>query len=576
MRRPSRSGLSLVFALCVNVPLTAQNLESIGKDQPFSFAGSISINQILYASSGVPSRRDPYSYFASGNVNLSIYGWSVPLSFSVSNHNTSFSQPFNQYSVHPTWKSITIHAGYTSMSFSPYTVNGHVFLGAGIDIAPQGRWKFSALCGRFLKAVEMDTTAMHRIAPAFQRMGYALRATYGHAGNTIDVILFHAGDDPASIRQPPDTLEVAPQQNFVLSLAANKRIFKQFVVKAELATSALSRDVRAPKTDHDHLLAQSAALFQPRTSSSYYNAFKTSFDYQQEEYIVGLSYERIDPEYRTLGAYYFNNDLENMTVNASATLFGKKMTVAGSAGLQRNNLDKSKVSTMRRMVGSLNLQYTPVPLLNVSASWSSFQTYTRIRSQFETINQLTTYDNLDTLNFTQISRNASLSGIYTLPGGEKRKQSLTLNLTWQDAADKQGEVEQHSGTRFYNISAGYSVMLVATGITLAATFNTSINEGNLIQTKMLGPTASVSKSFLNRKFRTTLSSSCNNTYGNGIRINSVINCRVNGALSIRNKHGINVSAVAVSRTTSNREGSGKSFREFTGALGYSYTFGNGQ
>lgn len=574
MRRPSRSGLSLVFALCVNIPLTAQNLESIGKEKPFSFAGGLSINQIFYSSAGSSPRRDPYSYVASGNLDLSLYRWSVPLRFTVSNNRTSFSQPFNQYALHPTWKSITFHGGHTSMSFSPYTVNGHVFLGGGIDVAPKGNWKFSALCGRFLKAVDADTAAAHPPVPAFQRMGYGLKAAWSTGGNGVDVILFRATDDPASVGNIPDSLNVRPQQNLVVSVAAQKRIFGQFLLKTELATSAITRDMRAEKTDHDHLLAKSAIIFQPRISSSYYNAFKSSLDFHQDDFTIGLSYERIDPGYRTLGAYYFNNDLENITVNASAGLFEKKLNVAGSAGLQHDNLEQAKVSTMRRMVGALNLQYSPSPRLNLSASWSSFQTYTFIRSQFESINQLTSYDNLDTLNFTQISRNASLSGMYGFRADEHRKQSINFNASWQDAADTQGQVEQHSGTRFYNISTGYTLMIVPQNLILAASFTTSINEGNLGQTRMLGPTASVSKALFNRKFRATLSSAYNNTYSNGVNLNTVINCRVNGALSIRNKHSLNLSAVMVNRNTTSAERSRKSSAEFTGTLGYNYRFGN--
>jgi hypothetical protein len=554
--------------------LTAQNLESIGKEKPFSFAGGLSINQILYASAGSSPRRDPYSYVASGNLDLSLYGWSVPLRFTVSNNRTSFSQPFNQYALHPTWKSITFHGGHTSMSFSPYTVNGHLFLGGGIDLAPGGNWKFSALYGRFLKAVDADTAAAHPSAPTFQRMGYGLKAGWSTGGNGVDVILFRAADDLASIGTIPDTLNVRPQQNLVVSVAAQKRIFGQFLLKTELATSAITRDMRAEKTDHDHLLAQSAIIFQPRTSSSYYNAFKSSLDYHEDAITIGINYERIDPGYRTLGAYYFNNDLENITVNASAGLFEKKLNVAGSAGLQRDNLENAKVSTMRRMVGAFNLQYSPSPRFNLSASWSSFQTYTHIRSQFESINQLTSYDNIDTLNFTQISRNASLSGMYGFGGDENKKQSINFNASWQDAADTQGQVEQHSGTRFYNVSAGYSLMIPPQNLIVAASFNTSINEGSFSETRMLGPTASVSKALFNRKFRATLSSAYNSTYSHGVTLNTVTSCRVNGALSIRNKHSLNLSAVMVNRITTSAEGLRKSYAEFTGTLGYSYGFGN--
>src|SRR5690606_16226055 len=114
-----------------------------------------------------------------------------------------------------------------------------------------------------------------------------------------------------------------------------------------------------------------------------------------------VGYERIDPQYRTLGAYYFNNDLENITVNGATAILQGKLNLAANAGTQRDNLDNTKVSTMRRVVGSFNAGYAPSQKVNLNASYSTFQTYTNIRSQFLDINQLTPYDNLDTLNFTQ-------------------------------------------------------------------------------------------------------------------------------------------------------------------------------
>jgi hypothetical protein len=282
MRRPSRSGLSLVFMLCANIPLTAQNLESIGKEKPFSLTGGLSFNQVFYAASGIESRRDPYNYFASGNVNFSVYGWSIPLSFSISNQNTSFSQPFNQYSLHPTYKWITAYAGYTSVSFSPYTVNGHIFSGGGVDIAPEGNWKLSALYGRFLKAVEADTLNDHSTLPSFERMGYGMKATYGNGRNSIDLILFHARDDVNSLHDVPDSLDVTPLQNLVLSLGAGKTIFKHFLLKAELSTSAITKDTRAEKSAKEHRLSKSAILFQPRLSSASWSSFQTYTNDQRQ------------------------------------------------------------------------------------------------------------------------------------------------------------------------------------------------------------------------------------------------------------------------------------------------------
>jgi hypothetical protein len=574
MRRPSRAGLPLVLAFCAGIPLAAQNLESLGREKPFSLSGALSFNQIVYSARGIALRRDPYSFIASGNLNLSVYGLNLPVSFCISGKRTSFTQPFNQYSMHPTWKWLTAHAGYTSMSLSPYTVNGHVFLGGGVDIAPKGNWKISALYGRFLKATEHDTAQRGTGSPAYQRMGYAMKATYGSARNFVDLILFHAADEVSSIGMIPDSLSITPQENLVVGIAGGRTMAKYFVLKAELATSAITRDKRAETVRHRHPLA-SVGLFESRLSSSYHEAFKTSLDYQKEAWMLGFAYERVDPGYRTLGAYYFNNDLENVTVNGSAGLLKGKLSVVASAGVQHDNLDKTKVSNMRRMAGSMNMNYTPSKKINISASYSSFQTYTNIRSKFERINQLTPFDNFDTLNFTQISRNASLSGIYSfVPTGRKR-QRINVQLTWQDAADIQGEVEQHTGTRFYNISAGYSMNIVPANMNMTVTFNTTINESPSIQSRMTGPTASVSRSFFQRKVKTTLSSSYNQTYSNGVNINSVFNNRLNAVFSLAQKHNLSVSVIMV-RRVAKRELAQRSFTEFTGTLGYSYAFGGGR
>ena len=265
-----------------------------------------------------------------------------------------------------------------------------------------------------------------------------MKTRYGEAGNFVDVILFHAKDEINSIAYVPDSLNILPEENLVLSLGAGKTVFQHFILKGEFASTALTRDTRSEKSDQSHPLAKAGFLYTPRLSSSYYNAFKTSFDFQQDGYTIGVAYERIDPQYRTLGAYYFNNDLENITLNGATSILQGKMNIAASGGTQRDNLDKSKVSTMRRVVGSINVNFIPSQKLNFSTSYSTFQTFTNIRSQFVDINQLTPYDNLDTLNFTQISKNATLTVMYTFGTSESRKQNLNINLTYQDAADKQG------------------------------------------------------------------------------------------------------------------------------------------
>lgn len=574
MKRPLLA--ALLLALCLGNSSIAQDLESIGKSNPLTITGGVSLNQILYGVSGIKSRRDPYSYYASGNVNFSLYGWNVPLSFSISNQSTTFQQPFNQYSLHPTYKWVSGHIGYISTSYSPYTVSGHIFLGAAVDVVPdEGKWKFSALYGRFLRAVEQDTSNSNSI-PTYKRMGYGFKAGYGDGGNGLDVVLFRAKDEINSIHYIPDSVGVLPQENLVVSIGGTKTFLEHIVLKAEIASSAITRDLRAEESEESkNALAKTGFLYTPRLSSAYYKALKASVDYQFDAYSIGIGYERVDPQYRTLGAYYFNNDLESITANGAGSILQGKMNVAVSAGAQRDNLDKSKVSTMRRAVGSLNVNYIASERLNLSASYSTFSTYTNIRSQFVDINQLTPYDNLDTLDYTQLSKNATLTAMYALSTSKEKRQSINLNVSFQNAADKQGDVEQNSGTQFYNINAAYSLNIIPRNMTVSLSFNGNVNESPGFNSKTIGPTVSLSKGFLDKRLRASISSSYNNTFTNSKSVNSFINGRISGTYSIKKKHNLNLGVVVVNRQAKTNS-SPNAFTEFTGTMGYSYSFGIGK
>jgi hypothetical protein len=560
-----------ILAVCLfSIPLfvKAQNLEQIGKGNPVNINGGVSLNQIFYASDGIVSRRDPYSYYGSGNLNVSIYGWSIPLTFSLSNRSATFQQPFNQYSIHPTYKSISGHLGYVSASYSPYTLNGHIFLGAAFDFAPEGNWSFSSLGGRFLRAVEPDSASSGQ--PAFTRIGYGAKAAYHSNGDVLDVTLFHAQDELTSIGYVPLDGKLTPQENLAFSVGFGKTMLTHFLLKAELAASALSADTRSPESGTNVL--SKSFLYTSRLSSSLYKAMKASVDFQEDNFTIGFGFERIDPEYRTLGAYFFNNDLENITVNGTAAILNGRMSITASAGSQRNNLDKRKVSTMRRAVGSLNVNFAHSEKINLSASYSNFQTFTNIRSQFQRINQLTLYDNLDTLNFTQLSQSISFNVLYTIKSTTKTRSGIGFNLSSQRASDKQGDVRQNTGADFYNANLNYSLGLIPRGTSLSLSVNGTLNMTPVVESKTFGPTASVSHSFLNKKLRTSLSCAYNNSFSNDKLINMIFNVRLSGAVVFIKRHSLNLSVIALKRQSVTTEKSSKTFSEFTGTIGYSYSF----
>lgn len=546
--------------------VVAQDLGQIGKKGAIKLSGGVSANQIFYASAGQENRRNPYTYFLSGNLNVNIIEFSLPVSFTFSNQSITLQQPFNQFILHPKYKWLTAHIGYTSMSFSPYTLGGHIFLGAGIEAAPQGKWKCSAMYGRFLKAVQYDSSDK-RNQPAFERWGYGFKTHYGDQKAFADFILFRAKDKINSLPDVPEVAGVWPQENLALSMGGGATFFKKIQVKYEISGSAITSDIRAEKSNLKNLYSYTGPLFRPRTSTAYYKAMKSSLNYSGNGYGFGIAYERIDPGYKTLGAYFFNNDLENISINGSTALAGGKVTVGASVGRQRDNLDNSKVSTLKRTVSSLTVGFTPSKNLNISTSYSNFTSFTNRQSPFTKINRLTPYDNLDTLNYIQLSQNLNASAAYTIRAEKNRQSSANMTISLMTTSDKQGGKENTPGTTFVNFNAGYNYIFTEKKLTISPTFNLSKNTG-AASSFTAGPTVTVSKSLGTRQTRVSATANANRSYADSKYISQVITLRGSCNYTLLKKHNLTLSLVSLNRT-----GRGiASFTEFTGTLGYSYSF----
>ena len=173
---------------------------------------------------------------------------------------------------------------------------------------------------------------------------------------------------------------------------------------------------------------------------------------------------------------------------------------------------------------------------------------------------------------TQLSSNDNASATYTCGKNEHKKQNINLNLTWQQASDKQGDVRQHTGNQFYNANVAYALNLVPRQMTISVSFNGTLNNGVNLHSKTFGPTTAINKSFFDKKLRATFSTSCNNTYTNGALVNSIVNARLNGNITVHKKHNISLSMAMVNRKSKTGEHS-NSFTDYTGTLGYNYTFG---
>lgn len=538
-----------------------QDLAAIGSEKPVAITGSFSNTNIFYHSFGMDARRDPFSYFLSGSLNIALYGWDIPFSINYSNQQTTFYQPFNQYGSSPTYKWLTAHIGWRSMNFSSYTLAGHTFLGAGVEMTPS-KWRIAAMCGRLNKAVAYDTTNQSANLPSYERYGFGFKVGIGSATEYIDFIVFKAQDDPNSIVSPPAELNILPGENLVLGINIAKNIAKRVAFSGEWASSAYTRDIRADTVNINYfsIYSRLGGLFTPRASSSYYHAFKNTLTYTGNQYSIHTGYERVEPGYQTMGTYFFNNDMENITVGATTQLF-QKISLAGNVGIQCNNLNNDQIDEQKRLISSLNLSYALSEAWNFVGSYSNFTANSRRAPRLNEI-----INSTDTLNleFVQVTDNANFSAGYNGKQGENTC-AIHLNMSYQIANERQGLIITDRQSQFYSGNIGYSYRVAATDLGLTASFNANKTVDPDFNSLILGPSFALNKSFYEKKLKAIFSASYNSSLTEGKNTGNIFTSRFNTHYNL-NKSNFTLSLVMLNRMA------GSAFTELTATMGYSYSF----
>ncbi len=551
----------------------AQDLEALVKarKKPVKVSGGVGTDHVFYESEGISARRNlPYQYYFNGNVNFTFFNeLHVPISFSYSNQHLSYSQPinqqqFNQFGMSPRYKWVTGHFGWRSMTFSPYSLNGHTFLGGGLELKP-GNFHISAMYGRLLKPVEFDSIQVALgNKPSFERYAMAVSGKYEKDGNTYGFNFLRSSDNIASIEKPLDSMGVTPEDNFVWSALLKQKISSKLTLEGEYANSAITKDTRY----QDETPVKYLGIITTNSTTVSYQAYKAKASYQIGKSKIGAGYERVDPGYRTHGAYYFNNDLENITASFSTQLLKGKINFSIEGGTQRNNLDKSKISTMKRWVGNSTLAYQVSKKLNMSVNYSNFQSYTNMRSPLAVIVSPNPYQNIDTLNYVQVSQSVGLMTNWNMRSDEKLQQTFIINANVQKAGEEQGNKRLPTGTSLYNINTSYSHAFVPIGLSFQFSFNMNSNVLATATVLAYGPSLGATKQLFKKALKLNLTYTWNTTETDQVRNGYIGNLKFTNTLTIKKKHNATLSFVWLDRQTLTLP----MFQEYTMRVGYNYRF----
>lgn len=370
---------SLLVAYSANYTAKAQEPND-SRPPWLQLNNQIALSTEWYDVNGIDNRQLPFTYIVQGAPTVQIGETPVPFSFVFSSFSNSVQTPFNQMGASPKYKWIQLHAGYRNIVFSPFTLGGQRMLGGGVELTP-GKWQIGFFYGMIRNAIKPDSTnqvstppGSFLFGPGYRRSGWGAKVGFGKMEKSnVTLSLFRARDNAQSLDTVYHRLVEPPQANFVIGLSWKIQITKRISWMNDVAASAYTRNTNAEDVDLGEYTGNStiAAIFTPKLSSQYLTAAQSALNYNSKKLRVSLKYRRIAPDFKSMGTYFLNSDLQELTLNP-AWRINQKIYINGSIGIQEDNLTKFKQRTTRRLIYRIAADYNPAKWFGVGVQHSNF------------------------------------------------------------------------------------------------------------------------------------------------------------------------------------------------------------
>lgn len=556
--------IGVSFLLLVEEVGYGQDLEAIGQKKPLTLTGTISANAMFFNAEGRPASREKFTWYFTGNPILELYGVTLPFSFTVSEQQRDFRQPFNQFGVSPYYKWAKGHFGYRNIVFSPFTLGGHTIAGAGLELTP-GKLRFGFMYGRLFRAVQAignpDGTFVQ--TPTFKRNAFSTKIGYGTENNFVDLIMLKGHDDENSINYTTTEAEITPAENLVVGIYSRQQFLEKFRFELELAQSLYTSNINTvqPDTIDEGILIKpfSSMVNHKNSSTTYSSALETSLGYEQEQLGLRVKFRKVDPNYQSMGSYFFQNDLRNITLEPHAKFFNSALQVSGSYGYQTDNLDGARESTTKRKIGSLN----------VSGRLGEKYTGNIFYSNYD-IGQAAGKIALDTL--VRISQTVKSWGMLhnLMWSGDELTHTFMINYNNQTLTDRNPTTALYTNYNMDTWLASYYATFNAAKISISGSYTTTQFELPSQQTKIKGPTLGITKMMVNNTMSVNLMWSSMAYTINDVKSRNINRISVNSSYRVSRKHRFNI-RFYINKSTKETD-TVMPFKETKGDIGYAYTF----
>jgi hypothetical protein len=362
----------LLLLSASSLTLAAQDLSTLGKQKPFAITGSVGGAATFYSSNEIYQTQAPFTWNLYGNLTPNIYGLALPISFVVNQYGNSYTSPFAQFGISPTYKWAKLLLGYRNISMSPFTFDGQTFEGVGIELTP-GLLRFAAFYGSLNKAINEDTSTGHLAMPQYGRLGYGVKLGIGTAANHLDFLYFHAKDDSSSVRLINDTMTLRPQENTVIGSSFRLSFFKHLIWSGDFAVSALTQDQASSPLNTDSLnfiVKTFAKALDYKYSTVLGYAGQSTLTLLLKNFNTTFGYRTVSSGFQSLGVPYMISDLVALQWNGNLMLDKGKVNLTATVNTQHDDLGGDQESETHNLTGVFNMNALLSSHVNLNVNFS--------------------------------------------------------------------------------------------------------------------------------------------------------------------------------------------------------------
>ena len=346
----------------------AQNISEIANSDPLIITGAVGTQNTYHYFSSGDGYSSPLSNSVYANLNISLYGISMPFTFYYTNDNTSFTYPQISFNISPQYKNWTAHIGRSSTEFSQYILN-EAWNGVGLEYNSD-RWHVGAFYGTLRKAINDNPADPAARTPQYKRKVWGVKAGYGTSQNGVNIYVLRSWDCLKSVNEEWQD-RLSPEENILVGVRGCVTPFKWASLSANIATSVFSTDTRMQTID-DKEAQKWENVFDVRYSSLMRFAGDATLNLALPLGInTSISYRIVQPDYKSLGVSYMPNNYQSLGITAATTLFNR-VSLSGTYSGQNDNLTNRQLYTTSGYIYSLNASSRLGRHFNISAGFNGY------------------------------------------------------------------------------------------------------------------------------------------------------------------------------------------------------------